>query len=228
MALLAGVLLRNLQFNGLVRSMQSGEKWRGRFAHLEINGTILDLDDDVIVEGAIQRMKIVVGGFRPIVLQIVPIEVVVVNEGPIKNDSTVGLQRARNHVGCIGRCSAICRRTKSALGIRFDHEPTEVGNMLVNFVDLLAPPFADPRIERIKRVETTHDFRAAQIDGQRELHAPGTKHVGDAADLRNETVLENTRSCVHVVDGAAIDPDRCQQTSVLTGACQDHCGPFRR
>ena len=92
--------------------------------------------------------------------------------------------------------------------------------MLVNFVDLLAPPFADPRIERIKRVETTHDFRAAQIDGQRELHAPGTKYVGNAADLRNETVLENTRSCVHVVDGAAVDPDRCQQTSVLTGARQ--------
>ena len=80
MPLLPGVFLRDLQLDGFVRTLQSGKERRNRFAHLKVDWTILDLNDDVVVEGAVQWMEIVVGGFRPIVFQIVPVQMVVVNE----------------------------------------------------------------------------------------------------------------------------------------------------
>jgi hypothetical protein len=53
MPLLARVFLCNLQFDRFVRATQSGKKWRNRFAHLEINGPVLDLDHHVVVECAV-------------------------------------------------------------------------------------------------------------------------------------------------------------------------------
>ena len=57
-----------------------------RFAHLEINRPVLDLDDGIVVEGAIERMEIIIGRFRPIVFQVAPIEVMVVDESAVEDD----------------------------------------------------------------------------------------------------------------------------------------------
>ena len=59
-ALLAGVFLRDLQLDGFVGFFEAAEKWRDGLARLEIDRAVLDLDDDVVVELAVERMKIVV------------------------------------------------------------------------------------------------------------------------------------------------------------------------
>jgi hypothetical protein len=41
------------------RPANSGD---GRLAHLEVDRAVLDLDDDVVVEPAVERMEVVVGG----------------------------------------------------------------------------------------------------------------------------------------------------------------------
>ena len=46
------------------------EQRRRRLAHLEINGAMLDLNDYVVVELAVERMEIIVGGLGAIVLQV--------------------------------------------------------------------------------------------------------------------------------------------------------------
>ncbi len=96
----------------------------------------------------------------------------------------------------------------------------EVRDAAVNLVHLLAPPLRDPRIQRIKRVQTTGDFGTTQIDGERKLHAPRAKNIRDAADLRDETVFENAGGGIHVVNRAAVDANRSQQSGVLAGAGQ--------
>src|SRR5450755_1111330 len=78
--LLAQIFLRNLQFDGLVRLLQSREQWRSRLPHLKINRSILDLNDDVVVELPIQRMKNIVRRSGSIVLRIAPVQMVVLNE----------------------------------------------------------------------------------------------------------------------------------------------------
>ena len=53
--LLAEVLLRDLQLDRLVRLLERAEQRRRRLAHLEVDRPVLDLDDDVVVELAVER-----------------------------------------------------------------------------------------------------------------------------------------------------------------------------
>ncbi len=64
---------------------QRAEQRRSGLAHLEINGAVLDLDDRVVVELAIQRLEVVIGGAGAVVLRIVPIHVMVVDEAAIED-----------------------------------------------------------------------------------------------------------------------------------------------
>ena len=65
--------------------LQSAEQRRYRLANLEVDGPIFDLDDYVVVELAIERMEIVVGGLGAVVLQVGPVEMMVVDEGAIEH-----------------------------------------------------------------------------------------------------------------------------------------------
>src|SRR5262245_54311669 len=78
--LLAGVFLCDLKLNGFVCFLQSAEQGGSGFAGLKVDGAVLDLNDDVVVELAVERMKNVVSGFGPIVFKIAPIEMMVVDE----------------------------------------------------------------------------------------------------------------------------------------------------
>ncbi len=62
MPLLSGVLLRDLQLNGLARIRHCAEERRGWLAHLRINRTVLDLDNDVLIEVPVEGMEVVVSG----------------------------------------------------------------------------------------------------------------------------------------------------------------------
>ncbi len=91
---------------------------------------------------------------------------------------------------------------------------------MVDFVRFLAPPFRSARVERIKCVEATNQFGATEINGNREANAPWTEDVGDARELRQEIGLEGMGIGVYIVDGATVDTDRCQQTSVVANPSQ--------
>ena len=53
-AALAEVLLGDLQLDRLVGVLQRAEQRRRRLAHLEVDRSVLDLDDDVVVEPAVE------------------------------------------------------------------------------------------------------------------------------------------------------------------------------
>ena len=55
---LADVLLRDLQLDRLVRLLERAEQRRRRLAHLEVDRAVLDLDDHVVVELAVERRKL--------------------------------------------------------------------------------------------------------------------------------------------------------------------------
>ncbi len=74
MPLLARVFLRDLQLDSFICFFEAAEERRRRPAHLEIDRSIFDLDDHVVVELSVERMKDVVRGARAIIFQIAPIE----------------------------------------------------------------------------------------------------------------------------------------------------------
>ena len=61
-ALLAGVLLRNLNLHCFVAVLKCAKQRRDRFARLEVNRPVLDLQHNVVIELAVERMEDVVGG----------------------------------------------------------------------------------------------------------------------------------------------------------------------
>src|SRR6266568_6609731 len=120
MALLAGVLLRNLQLNRLICLQHCAEQRRGWLAYLEVDWPVLNLDDDIVVELAVEGMEVVVGGASAVSFRITPVQVMVVNEGAVEQDSAVRTQRACNHVRSVSGAAAVLRRTGAVFGIRLD------------------------------------------------------------------------------------------------------------
>src|SRR5262249_52639493 len=84
MALLACVLLCDLQLDRLIRAAQAAKQWRCRLAYLEVDGPILDLNDDVVVKLSIERMEIVIRCLGAVILRLLPVKMVVVNKCAIE------------------------------------------------------------------------------------------------------------------------------------------------
>src|SRR5216684_65502 len=202
MVLLAGVFLRDLQFNGFVRFFEAAEQRRNWFARLEVDRTMFDLDDDVVFELAIERMEIVVGGFSAVIFGVAPVEIMIVDESTIKHDAMMRLERAGDDVGGVGGCAAIERRAEAAFGIGFDDEAAEVGNGGVNSVGFLAPPIGDGGIKWVECVETSDGFGTGKINGNGKLNTPWAKDVGDTDELREVIVPQKPGIGVYVIDSA--------------------------
>src|SRR5580700_7217686 len=128
---------------------------------------MFDLDDYVVVELAVKRMEVVVGGFGAIILRVAPIEMMVVDKRAIKNDSAMRRKRACNHFGGVGGRASIGRWAEPALRICLDDYSRKIRNQPVNVVNFFLPPFGNARICRIKCVQTTDHFWAAEVDRDR-------------------------------------------------------------
>ena len=135
-ALLAGVLLRDLEFDGLAGVLERGEEWRDGFADLEVDGAVLDLDDDVGFELAVEGVEVVVAGAGAVGFEVVVVEVVVVDEAAIEDDAAVGFEGAGYGVGGLGGSAVVLRGADAAFGVGLDDEAGEVGDDLVDLVDL--------------------------------------------------------------------------------------------
>src|SRR5579863_7584831 len=165
-------------------------------------------------------MEIIVGGFRAVVLEIVPVEMVVVNESAVENYATMRFQSSSDHVGGVRVSTAVTGRAQAAFRVSLHDDAAEVRDHAIDLVDLGLPPGGYERIERIERIEAADHFRTAQVHRDRELDAPRTEGIGNSSNLRDEGVVENLRSCVDVVDRASIDADGSEQSRVRTGTSQ--------
>ncbi len=122
---------------------------------------MFDLNDDVVFEFSVKRMEIIVGGFGAIVFEIAPVEMMVVNECAIEDDTVVRFERASDDIGGVGWSPMVERGAELAFGIGFDDEAAEIGNCCVERVNFPSPPFGDFGIERIECVESAGRLWAA-------------------------------------------------------------------
>src|SRR5271166_6611465 len=74
-ALLAGVLLGDLDFHGLPGLRETGEERRDGLAGLEVDGAFLNLEHDIRAKATIQRREDVVGGAGAVGFGVAPVEV---------------------------------------------------------------------------------------------------------------------------------------------------------
>ena len=114
-ARLAHVFLGDLQLDGFVGFVEAGEERRNGLADLEIDGAVFDLDDDVVGELAVEGMEDVVGGAGAVGFDVVPVEMMVVDEGAVEDDAAVGLERRGEHVGGVDGRAAVFARDRAGL-----------------------------------------------------------------------------------------------------------------
>ncbi len=220
MALLAEVLLRDLELDGLAGVLERGEERRDGFADLEVDGAVLDLDDDVRFELAVEGVEVVVAGAGAVGFEVVVVEVIVVDEAAVEDDAAVRFEGAGYGVGGLGGGAVILRGADAAFGVGLDDEAGEVGDGFVDLVDFGLPPGDDGGVDGVEGGEMADDLWAGEIDGERDADAPGTKLVGDARELEDHLGLEGAEVGVDVVDGDAVDPDGGEQTAVVGDAGQ--------
>ena len=138
--LLAEVLLRDLQFDGLAGVLERGEEWGDGLADLEVDGAVFDLDDYVGFELAIEGVEVVVAGAGAVGFEVVVVEVVVVDEAAVEDDAAVRFEGAGYGVGGFGGSAVVLRGADAAFGVGLDDEAGEVGDGFVDLVYLRSPP----------------------------------------------------------------------------------------
>ena len=112
------------------------------------------------------------------------------------------------------------RRADAAFGVGLDDEAAEVGDQLVDLIDLLLPPGGDARIDGIEGWEAADDLRAGEIDGERHAHSPRAECVCDAREFMQHRRIERVQIGVDVVDGASVETDRREQAAILRYASE--------
>jgi len=168
---------------------------------------MLDLNNDVAFKLAVIGQEVIIAGAGPVGFGVFPIQMMVVDKAAVQNISVVGLQGTGQHIGSISWAPLVHRGSWTALGIGLDCKSTKVRDQSVDLINLVLPPLLHLRIERVKGIELTDDFRATQIDGQRQLDSIGAKGISNTRQLWQETGIKDFQIGIDVIHRTAIDSD---------------------
>ena len=143
------VLLRDLQFCHYGCRFQAGKQRTIGLARLEIDGSVLDLQDDIVEELPVEGLELLVGLLGTVGV------VGSIDKSAPHDDAFVRLQCLRQHVCPFGMTTTIVARTRFALRVCLHQETSKVGNQSVDLVNLLFPPHDDALVQRIGSGQTT-------------------------------------------------------------------------
>ena len=163
----AKILLGNLEFHHHLGLLQRGEQRTVGLAGLEVHGTVLDLDDDVVGKLSVEGNELLAG----LVGAVVALRVI--DKGTPHHDAVMRAQRFGEHVGAVGMGAAEVLRTWLAFGVGFHKESAEVGDEFVNLVHLVLPPTDDLGIEGVGCLQAAYLDGRGEVDGEIDANAIG-------------------------------------------------------
>ena len=202
------VLLCNLELHHHRRLLHSGKQRTVWFTRLEVYGAVLNLDDDIIAELAVQGHKLqislvgTIGTLRRI------------DEGAPHHNALVRFEYIGQHVGTVGVCTFEVLWAWLALGVGLHQEAAEVRNQFVDFVHLGVPPFDNLGVERVGSLQSAHLDGRSEVDGEIDADAIGTQLVGNTLCLLQALGRECLRFGIYVVENGTIDTDGSIGTSI--------------
>ena len=124
MAALAQILLGNLQFHhvrGLLNLVKDGTV---RLTGLEIQRTVLGLQDDVVTELAVKGFELRYSLLHTVFTLVVG----TIDKAAPHDDALVRLQGVGQHVGTIGMGASEVARAGLSFAVSLDQETAEVGD----------------------------------------------------------------------------------------------------
>jgi hypothetical protein len=199
----AEVFLGDLELHAEVGLRHGPEQRMERLARLEVDRPVLDLDDDVVAELAVERLELAVALLGAVVGLLVRID-----EGPPHHDPAVRPHRVGQHVGPVDMGAAVVLRSRLALRIGLHQEAAEIGNGLVDLVGFGLPEGADGRVQRVGGLQAADLDRGREPGRQIDLDAVRPEHVGQGRGLGDIRRGQAVGLGVDVVQHRAVDADR--------------------
>ena len=202
-ARLSGVLLRNLQLGhigGLANLVEDGAVW---LARLEVERSVLGLQDDILAEIAVQRLELRDGLLHAVFALVVGS----IDEATPDDGAAVRLQCVSQHIRTFGVGAVVVARTGLSLAVGLHQEATEVGDERVDVLGLALPPLAHASVLRVCRACLAERHGCGEIDGEVDADAVGAQQVGNLPHLVQILWGQHLWRCVHVVQHRAVDAD---------------------
>jgi hypothetical protein len=197
------VLLRDLELGHERRLRHGAEERVERLARLEVERAVLDLDEHVFPESAVERHELQVRA-----LDAIGIDVGVVHERAVHHDAAVRRDGIGQHVGAIGVRAPVVLRAGLAFTVGLHDESAEVWNDRVDLVGLLLPPARDCRIVGIGVVEATDEPGRGEIGREVHPQTVGPERTGQCGRFLQVLARQRSRIGVDAVDDRAVDADR--------------------
>ncbi|MNV96552.1 hypothetical protein D3C71_1915740 [compost metagenome] len=89
---------------------------------MEIHRAVLDLQNDIIMEGSDERLEMIVSRSGPVRLLIPPVLLAIVDEASPDDQAAVRLDDIRQHIGPIGMSPFIGEGSRASFGIGLNQE----------------------------------------------------------------------------------------------------------
>ena len=175
------ILLRDLQLSHQWSFLYFVEDWSIGFAWLEVERSVLRLENDIWTELPVERQK-----FRNSLLHpVFSFVLVAIDEASPHDYSSVRLQRVGKHVGTFGMASAVVARSRLSLAVCFHEESTKVGYSFVYLSCLVLPPFRYLGIQRVGGFQAAESHGRSEVHRQVGLYAIFAQNVGNDLHLIN-------------------------------------------
>ena len=175
---------------------------------MEVNRTVLDLDDDIVGKLSVEGHELLVGLVGTVAA------LGIIYEGSPHHNTLVWLECTSQHVRTISVRTSEVLRAGFPLRVSLHQEATEVGYELVDLIHLVLPPLDDIRIKRVGSLQSAHLNGRGEVDGQIDANTIGTQLVGNTLGLLQTLGGECLRLGVHIVEHRTVDTHRRIGTGV--------------
>src|SRR6266404_2161683 len=140
----AEIFLGDLELRHQLRFGHCSEKRMKRLAWLEVNRTILDLQENVSGKLPVEGLEIVVGRRCSIVVGLR-----VIDKSTPDYDTLMRSKSGGQHVGAVYMTAIVGARTRLAFAVSLNDEAAKVWDEMIDFISLFLPPSRDFGIERV-------------------------------------------------------------------------------
>ena len=139
------------------------EDWGIRFTGLEVERTVLRLQDHVVAKLAVEVSELRDSLFHTILTLMLG----AIDERAPHDDATERFHRIGQCVGTVGMGAVIVEGTRLSLRVGLHKETAEVGNLLVDLLGLSFPPSLHRRIQRVGSLQCLSTVDALHGNGHR-------------------------------------------------------------
>ena len=122
-----------------------------------------------------------------------------------------------DHVCPLGVGASIVLRSRLAFRVRLHHESAEVGNLTIDFGNLVLPPLLDFSIERVRGLQLAQFHWRRKTSGEIDLDAVWTQGIRNRLGLLDVVRSKHHRIGVDVRQNRPVDPNR----GICTGVVDD-------